>query len=684
METNDAPLRPGRHNAATPDRPPVSRRELRAAERREISVAEFQDTWDFPGSPQGQAQATRIEAAPRVQVAPRVEAEPRGQEPRAREPWSPEAATSRRARRTAEAPAPAAAAHHAAARRRPRTGGVARRTAMSMAGSGVALVGIAVAAHKAPDSESLDEATRDILSGAAKTKAKPMPQPTDATRAQTEYQVAASGKAPAAAKAGLSVRQPPTILGLDPALHLARRAAWGPTPALVAQIRGLGTTAWLERQLKPSAIPDIALAAYLEPFDTLGATPAELRAMNDARSEQNYWYAHDQLESAAIARATWSERQLFEVLVDFWHSRLHVPAHLDKTRDTLNHYDTAVIRKHAFGRFSDMLWAMITHPAMIQYLDNQNNTKDGGNQNLGRELLELHTLGVDAGYRQADVDGAARLLTGMSIDPDSLAFVYRPEQHHVGRVKVAGHVYPNTTASGGPATVRSLINTLAMHPQTAHYLALDLARRFVSDAPSERLVKELATVYLKNKTAIVPVLRALFRSPEFAKSVGQKYRRPFEHAVASMRALGMRIGDRGQYAESLADLRYWLDTLGQAPLGCPTPDGFKDFQRPWLSSAGVLGRWNLDMSLVAQWRKGLSAPDVSGMLKGATTYGAAVDRLYARLAFQKPSAAERQALLAFVGSAARGKLDVQAKNSDDRLRVQLVTLIMGGPHHQLR
>src|SRR3954451_8999133 len=331
-----------------------------------------------------------------------------------------------------------------------------------------------------------------------------------------------------------------------------------------------------------------------------------------------------------------------------------------------------------------MLWAMITHPAMIVYLDNQNNTKDGGNQNLGRELLELHTLGVDAGYKQADVEGAARLLTGLSIDPNSLAFVYRPEQHYVGKVKIFGHVYPNATAAGGLATVKSLINTLAMHPKTAHYLALDLARRFVSDAPSERLVKQLAAVYLKNKTAVVPVLRALFRSPEFAKSVGQKYRRPFEHATASMRALGMRMGDRTQFVQSLGDLRYWLDSLGQAPLGCPTPDGFKDFQRPWLSSAGVLGRWNLDMSLAGQWRKGFSAPDVTTMLKSATTYGAAVDALYARLAFQKPTAAERKALLAFVGHAAGAKLDAQAKKTDFRLRVQLVTLILGGPHNQLR
>jgi uncharacterized protein (DUF1800 family) len=535
-----------------------------------------------------------------------------------------------------------------------------------------------MAAHKAPDSHTLDQATRDIVAGAPKAT------PSTARGArQTEYQAAAAGKPPAA-KPVAHVKQPPTILTLDPALHLARRATWGPTPGMVSQIRRMGAKAWLERQLKPSTIRDTALAAYLKPFDTLGATPAKLKGMDEARSQQDYWYAHNQLESAAIARAAWSERQLFEVMVDFWHSRLHVAGHLDKTRDTLNHYDAAVIRRYALGRFSDMLWAMVTHPAMILYLDNQNNTRQGANQNLGRELLELHTVGVDAGYKQADVDGSARLLTGLSVNPDTLAFVYRPEQHYVGRVRVFGKTYANATASGGLGTVKAYVKDLAMHPKTAHYLALDLARRFVSDAPSSRLVNQLASVYLKNKTAIVPVLRALFASEEFAKNVGQKYRRPLEHAVASMRALGMRMGDRNQYAQSLGDLRYWLESLGQAPLGCPTPDGFKDFQRPWLSSAGVLGRWNLDMSLAGQWRKGFSAPDVTGMLKSATTYGAAVDQLHARLAFQKPTAAERAALLSFLGHTAGSRLDAQTKRNDYRLRVQLVTLVLGGPHHQLR
>ena len=221
------------------------------------------------------------------------------------------------------------------------------------------------------------------------------------------------------------------------------------------QIRKMGTTKWLERQLKPSHHPRHRARPYLKRFDTLGATPAKLRAMNDARPKQDYWYAHDQLESAAIARATWSERQLFEVMVDFWHSRLHVAAHLDKSRDTLNHYDTAVIRRYAFGRFSDMLWAMVTHPAMIFYLDNQNNTKHGGNQNLGRELLELHTLGVDAGYKQADVDACGAAAHGPLGRPE-LAGLRLPARAAPRRARqVFGTPYANATASGGLTTVRS-------------------------------------------------------------------------------------------------------------------------------------------------------------------------------------------------------------------------------------
>ena len=597
------------------------------------------------------------------------------------------------AQTAARTAAKARAASHA---RRPRS--VGRRTTLSLAGSGVALVGVAVATHKAPTVSTLDASTRDIAArakapaaaaaGTAGTAGGGQSVARTKAGAKVEYQTTAAGKAPApvAAAAGTrtTVKQPATILVLDQALHIARRATWGPTPRLVADIKHRGIKAWLERQLHPASIPDATMARYLRQFDTLGWTPAQLKAANPTREKQDYWYAHDQLEMAAIARAAWSERQLFEVTVDFFHSRLHVPAHNDKTRDTLNHYDAAVIRRYAFGKFRDMLWAMLTHPAMIIYLDNQNNTKDGGNQNLGRELLELHTLGVDAGYKQADVAAAATLLTGLGVDDKGANVVYHPERHKVGAVRVFGKTFPNATANGGMATIKALVAYLAKHPKTAHYLALDMARRFVADAPSKALVDRLAAVYLKNDTAIVPMLRALFSSPEFTHSIGQKYRRPLEHTVATVRALGIAQGEASKFMNDLGDLRYWVDQLGQAPLGRSTPDGYPDFMRPWLSTSGVLGRWNLDMSLTGQWRKGLSAPDVTGMLGGATTYGAAVDRLLARLNFQKATSAQRAAILTFLGHRAGDPLSADARKNDYRLRVQVPALILGGPHHQLR
>jgi hypothetical protein len=134
----------------------------------------------------------------------------------------------------------------------------------------------------------------------------------------------------------------------------------------------------------------------------------------------------------------------------------------------------------------------------------------------------------------------------------------------------------------------------------------------------------------------------------------------------------------------LGGLRWGLEQQGNSPLGRSTPDGYPDFARPWLSSGGVVGRMNLNMSLCGQWGKGFSKPDVSAMLKGATTYGAAVDKMYVALTMQKPPAAIRRALLAFLGHSAGSRLSAQARDGDYMLRVQLPALILGGPHHQLR
>ena len=146
----------------------------------------------------------------------------------------------------------------------------------------------------------------------------------------------------------------------------------------------------------------------------------------------------------------------------------------------------------------------------------------------------------------------------------------------------------------------------------------------------------------------------------------------------------VKRGDAAQFMPSLGNLRYRLDVAGQAPLGRPTPDGYPDFARPWLSSGGVLGRWNLDMAFVGGWSKGFTTPDIAKILASATTYGAAVDKLFLALTFQKPTAATRRALLAFLQKASSAPRTPQARAGDYHLRVQLPALILGGPHHQLR
>ncbi len=427
------------------------------------------------------------------------------------------------------------------------------------------------------------------------------------------------------------------------------------------------------------------LGPILAAFPTLGKSSATVRSLTEPRAGEDYFMAHSQLELAAIARAMWSERQLFEVLVDFFHSRLHVPSYSDKSRFTLTHYDASVIRKHTLGRFSDMVWASVTHPAMLAYLDNTRNTqRGGGNQNLGRELLELHTVGVHAGYTQADVEAAAVLLTGVGVDSDTLTMRYTPADHATGAVTVMGVRYANSSADAGLTTLRSLIDTLTHSRACAMYLAADLARRFVSDAPSVGLVTRLADVYQRNGTAIAPMVRALFGSSEFAASVGAKYRRPLESYAAMSRALGTTPdGTVAETVDGLNWMRWELYNLGQTPLNHNSPDGHPDVAGPWLSTVGTLGRWNLAMYLAGGWPAGFGPPPVDTWLAAPTTYGEAVDALVTALLQQSPTADMRTALLDFLGKQASTALG-NARSWDYNLRVRVPALILAGPHLQVR
>ena len=469
-------------------------------------------------------------------------------------------------------------------------------------------------------------------------------------------------------------------------LHLVRRATYGPTPAVLAEAGRLGAGAWLERQLAPSSIPDPACAALMKRYPQIAWTIPTVRQKVSGGS----WDVMLALSQATLVRAVWSQRQLFEVMVEFWSNHLNIACPSSDVWDNRAHYDRAVIRPNALGSFREMLLAATIHPAMLRYLDNASSTKAHPNENQGRELLELHTVGVDAGYTEADVRASARILTGVTVNSAG-ALTYTPEAHYTGQVSVLGFTHPNTDASAGLDVVKAYVGYLAVHPATAARIARKLAVRFVSDDPPQGLVDRLAQVYLANDTAITPVLRALFGSAEFAASAGQKVRRPYEDLVATVRILGLgpdRSGTSGEQA------LYWISSdLGQPPLAWGPPDGYPDVADAWQSPAGTLSRWNTHIHIAARWWPHATMLTGKGAMafvpkKLPATHGEFIDGLARQLVHRPADATEKAAICAFVsdsGGTVTPATKLTAKSPLVTWRLPYaVSLFLDSPAHAIR
>ena len=471
-----------------------------------------------------------------------------------------------------------------------------------------------------------------------------------------------------------------TFVPNDPHLHLLRRATWGPTPATLGEIKRMGASRWLERQLKPSSIDDhVCDQLIADRFPRLSWSIAQAASSLDFG-----WDLMFDLGVATLARAAWSERQLLEVMVDFWSNHLNITNPSDAVWATRHDWDRTVIRSYAMGKFSDMLVASATHPAMMTYLNNAESTKDYPNENYGRELLELHSVGVDAGYSEEEMYDSTLIMTGFSVDWDTQQYHYHPEYHHTGPVKVLGWSSKNRSANGSKMGL-DYVRYLAHHPSTALRIADKLVARFVSDAPQPGLAKQLAHTFQANGTAIVPVLRQLFRSKEFARSIGGKIRRPMQDVVGTVRILGMGPDASGN--EGMQALYWMVGDLGDAPLAWAQPDGYPDVADAWRSAGGSLGRWNVHMSLAAHWwPTALSLPDLRHRLlpqKLPATYGAFVDALAKKLVFRPMSSAHRAAVLGFLGVGANTPLGAD----DDAVTWRLpyiVSLILDSPYFQVR
>jgi uncharacterized protein (DUF1800 family) len=396
------------------------------------------------------------------------------------------------------------------------------------------------------------------------------------------------------------------------------------------------------------------------------------------------WDVMFDLVDSHIARAIWSRRQLLEIMVDFWSNHLNVTCPSSDVWDSRHLFDRDVIRRHALGSFSEMLCAAGRAPAMLNYLGNAESSYQAPNENWGRELLELHTVGLAAGYSQKDVHNSALILTGLSVEPDGGQFEYKPWMHYIGHVKVMGFSAHNHSAAKGEAVAMDYLRYLAHHPSTAKHLATKLAVRFVSDHPPASLVDRLAATYRRHHTQIVPVLRELFASREFAESHGAKVRTPYEDFVATVRVLRIRPPHKG--TEGIRELQWMTGNIGQPPLGWHAPNGYADTAAAWSSTSATLGKWNTHMSLAGQWwPKHLHYAKLAGLLPHPPpkTYGRLIDGLAAALNVPALNSVQRAALTEFVGHRAGDPLVA----TDEILHWRLpyvVALILDSSHQAER
>jgi uncharacterized protein (DUF1800 family) len=475
--------------------------------------------------------------------------------------------------------------------------------------------------------------------------------------------------------------------------HVLNRLGFGPRPGDIERVKRMGLTAYINDQLNPSQIADTALVARLEQFPTLAMSQEELvarvfvpaeeqrRMVQQQQAEkaraaaaagdpvknpttppaqdplrqqltpeqrmiqQAAQAAPQELMQAKILRAVMSERQLEEVLVDFWFNHFNVFIGKGQVRQYINEYERDVIRPHVLGNFRELLGATAQSPAMLFYLDNfqsqappdavtlgpgndrrgrpgeikrpgqmppgvrpgqiqipimplpkpqPNRPQRGLNENYARELMELHTLGVEGGYTQKDVIELARILTGWTIDRPQLggSFVFRPQSHDAGEKVLLGTKFPS---GKGLEEGERALDLLASHPSTAKHIAFKLAQRFVADTPPQSLVDRAAKKFTDTKGDLRDVTRLIITSPEFfaADAFRAKVKTPFEFVASAARAANANIVNAQPIVNALRT------DLGMPLYGCQPPTGYSMTADAWVNTGSLLNRMNFALQLVS-------------------------------------------------------------------------------------
>ena len=500
------------------------------------------------------------------------------------------------------------------------------------------------------------------------------------------------------------------------ALHVLNRIGYGPKPGDLEMVMGMGVDRYIQNQLHPESIPmPTSLRDRLATLDTEDSRTGDvlgqfIAARKDAKEEKKDKDSKTMVKDpgqerareiigriaentaeARLARAIDSPRQLEEVMVDFWFNHFNVFANKGLDRALVSSYERDAIRPNVFGNFRTLLGATAKHPAMLYYLDNWMSTVQGYqpnrgkrlrpdlqkakspsglNENYARELMELHTLGVDGGYTQKDVTELARMLTGWTFNQRELVrrntqFTFNSDAHDTGRKVWLGREVTERGQSEGEMA----LDVLAMHPATAHHLAYKLAQYFVSDSPPEALVNRLAQRYLDAKGEIRPVLESLLTSPEFLNEaiVGSKFKTPYQFVVSAARASALPINN-------IRPLLGTLTQLGMPLYGSVTPDGYKNTEVAWLNPDALTRRIGFATALASGRLPVDKVPENSGQGMGKKQIEKQSDGMQRIRVDSQPL--EADALLKTLGDTISTRTRELVKSNPEKLKASLV---LGSP-----
>jgi uncharacterized protein (DUF1800 family) len=414
-------------------------------------------------------------------------------------------------------------------------------------------------------------------------------------------------------------------------VHVLNRLTFGPRPGDIDKVKTMGVQSFIQEQLNPPAARasesdrsegamDLlrtyqATRKQAAQKDDSGNDAEKKKAVNEA-TKGVYKAVGEKFTTAKLQRAIESPNQLEEVMTDFWFNHFNISMNKGLDRLLVGAYEEEAIRPYVFGRFRDLLGATCHHPAMLFYLDNWQNTAPqspgargkliGLNENYARELMELHTLGVDGGYTQQDVTELARILTGLGlpgfrkqgqgqgqaqgrgrfaggekVGPDGA--IFSEQRHDFSEKILLGHKFAGT----GEREIEDALDMLAKHPSTAHHISYQLAQYFVADNPPKALVDRLAQRFLASDGNIKAVLSELFQSPEFwdERNDNDKFKSPFRYVVSSLRAADI-------HPQEYKALKQFLALQGEPIYGCLTPDGYKNTKEAWLNPSALLTRLN--------------------------------------------------------------------------------------------